>query len=96
MRDIFWGEFDTAELCGPNTIKGLAEAEFDRYKDDIEALTDLVMVINHKSWNHHDMGNDDMCSLYADLYYKYYEQAIEYLEKECRDKDLTYFIRTLD
>ena len=96
MRDIFWGEFDTAELCGPNTIKGLAEAEFDRYKDDVSCLTDLVMVINHKSWHHNDRGHDSLCELYADLYYKYYEKAINYLEAENREEDLTYLIRTLD
>lgn len=96
MRELFWTRFDLAEMCGKETIKGVAEASFDEYKDDIEGLTMLVMVINHKSWNHHDMGNDDLCSLYADLYYKYYEKAIELLEKEMRDKDLTYFIRTLD
>ena len=96
MREIFWGEFDTVELCGPATIRGLAEAEFDRYKDDAVSLTDLVMVINHKSWNHHDMGNENLCALYAELYYKYYEKVINFLDNEGREDDLTYFIRTLD
>ena len=96
MRELFWGRFDTAELCGSHTIKSVAEASFDEYRDNIEGLTMLVMVINHKSWMHHEIGNDNLCSLYADLYYEYYEKAIELLEKEMRDKDLTYFIRTLD
>lgn len=96
MRELFWERFDTAEMCGEATIKGVAEANFDVYKDDIEGLTMLVMVINHKSWNHHDMGNDKLCSLYADLYYKYYEKAIDYLEENNREEDLRYFIRTLD
>ena len=96
MRELFWQRFDLGELCGESTIKGIAEASYDEYKDDIEGLTMLVMVINHKSWHHHDIGNDKLCSLYADLYYEYYEKAINLLEKESRDKDLTYFIRTLD
>jgi len=93
MKELFWTRFDIAEICGKNTIKGVAEANFDEYKDDIEGLTMLVMVLNHKSWDHQ---NDDLCELYADLYYKYYEKAINYLEERNLDKELTYFIRTLD
>lgn len=77
-------------------IELVAEKEFDNYKDDIEKLTLLVMVINHISWYHHDDGNDELSQLYADLYYKYYEKAIDYLDSNGRDEDLTYFIRTLD
>ena len=96
MRETIWAQFDFAEVCGPNTIRGVAEADFDSYKDDIEWLTMLVMVINHKSWHHHDLGNEKLCELYAELYYKYYEKAINLLEAESRENDLTYFIRTLD
>ena len=96
MKELFWQRFDVAEMCGPETIKGVAEVSFDEYKDDIEGLTMLVMAINHKSWAHHDIGNEKLSNLYADLYYEYYEKAINLLEKESRDKDLTYFIRTLD
>ena len=96
MRELFWERFDLAELCGPETIKGTAEASFDEYKDDVKALTMLVMVINHKSWDHHERKNAELCSLYAELYYKYYEKAINYLEKQNSEDDITYFIRTLD
>lgn len=96
MRETIWNAFDIAELDGDNAIKELAEASFNKSKDMIEWLTMLVMVINHKSWHHHDLGNSNLCELYAELYYKYYEKAIDLLESESRDKDLTYFIRTLD
>lgn len=96
MKELFWQRLNVAEMCGPETIKGVAEVSFDEYKDDIEGLTMLVMAINHKSWAHHDIGNEKLSNLYADLYYEYYEKAINLLEKESRDKDLTYFIRTLD
>lgn len=96
MRELFWQRFDLAELGGENVIKDVAKVSFDEYKDKIEWLTMLVMVINHKSWNHHDIGNSKLCSLYADLYYKYYEKAIDYLDENNREEDLRYFIRTLD
>ena len=96
MRELFWQRFDLAEMCGKNTIVGVAESSFDEYKDDIEGLTWLVMVINHKSWVHHERGNSELCELYANLYYKYYEEAINYLEKKDNEDDIRYFIRTLD
>ena len=88
MKTIIWKQFDVAELCGKETIKGVAEADFDEYKDDIESLTALIMVINHKSWAHQA---DDLCDLYADLYYEYYEKAINYLNEQDRHEELTYF-----
>jgi len=96
MKEFFWQRFDLAEMCGKNTIIGVAEASFDEFKDDIEGLTMLVMVINHKSWDHHGRDNAGLSELYADLYYQYYEKAIEYLESKNRNDDLSYFIRTLD
>ena len=96
MRDFFWGEFDLAEISGSETIKDLAKKSYEKYKDDIVALTDLVMVINHKSWVWHDFHRDNLSELYANLYYEYYEKAINYLEKKDDQDDLTYFIRTLD
>ena len=96
MRDFFWGEFDLAEISGSETIKDLAKKSYEKYKDDIVALTDLVMVINHKSWAWHDFHRDNLSELYANLYYEYYEKAINYLEKKDDQDDLTYFIRTLD
>jgi len=96
MEELFWQRFRVAEMCGSETIKSVAEANFNEYKDDIEGLTMLVMTINHKSWAHHDMGNERLSNLYADLYYEYDEKAINYLEKKGNQEELTYFFRTLD
>lgn len=96
MKDFFWGEFDLAEISGSQKVKELAEILYHKYKDSAIDLTDLVMVINHKSWVWHDLQNNGWCEIYAELYYKYYEKAINYLESQSREDDLTYFIRTLD
>lgn len=96
MRETFWEAFDEAEEGGNATIITIANILYQRWRDSIHELTDLIMVINHKSWDHYQKRNVGFQELYTDLYYKYYEKAIEYLEKEHRDEDLTYFIRTLD
>ena len=96
MKETFWFEFDMAELYGEENIRELAAAAFDKWKVEPVILTDLVMVINHKSWDHYDKRNDKLSSLYADLYYEYYEKAINYLESKGNEDDLNYFFRTLD
>ena len=96
MKELIWSAFDAVEFEGVDAIKKFAEASFNKSKDMIEWLTMLVMVINHKSWDHYQKGNEGLQELYTDLYYEYYEKAINLLEKENRDEDLTYFIRTLD
>ena len=95
MREAFWRAFTDAENLSAQTVSTIASILFERWKDNIKDLTDLIMVINHKSWQHSDFGTE-LCDLYAELYYEYYEKAIDYLEKKGRDEDLTYFIRTLD
>lgn len=92
----FWQDFDVAELFGENAIKDTAKRAFDEWKDDIKYLTELIMVINHKCWDHYRKNMTAMSSLYSDLYYEYDEKAIEYLEKKGNKEDLQYYFRTLD
>ena len=96
MREEFWKAFDDAEELGEATVMVVADMAYLRWRNDIHELTDLIMVINHKSWSHHDCGNDRLSELYAELYYKYYDKAINYLDQNNREEELTYFIRTLD
>ena len=96
MREEFWHVFDEAEESGEPTVTVIASILYQRWRDSICDLTDLIMVINHKSWDHYQKGNDKFQELYTELYYEYYEKALDYLEKNNRDEELTYFIRTLD
>lgn len=96
MREEFWEAFDNAEEAGEATVITIARMLYLRWRDQIHELTDLVMVINHKSWDHYRRGDAAFQELYTDLYYEYYEKAINYLESNKRDEELSYFIRTLD
>ena len=96
MKEFFWEAFDDAEEAGNSTVIAIASILYQRWCDRIHELTDLVMVINHKSWDHYEKRNIGFQELYTDLYYEYYEKAINYMEKKGMDSELTYFIRTLD
>lgn len=92
----FWDDFSIAEPFGEDAIIDTANRAFKEWKDNYKYLTELIMVINHKSWYWHSRNNDDLSLFYADLYYKYDEMAIEHLEKNRPEEELTYYFKTLD
>ena len=91
----FWDDFSIAEKFGKNAIKDTAERVFKEWKHDYKYLTELIMVINHKCWEHNNT-NQVLSDLYGQLYYEYDEKAIRYLEQSKNQEGLTYYFRTLD
>ena len=94
-QTTFMQDFAAIEDLGEIEIKELAEKLFQLWKDDIVHLTELVMVINHRSWYWYEVNNE-LCNIYTELYYEYDEKAINYLESKGNEEDLSYFFRTLD
>lgn len=91
-----WAELDQLDMLGYGYVEQQAENLFRKYRDDIEKLTEWVMVINHKCWDFYEKHNSPASNFYSDLYYKYYEKAIDFLDMQNRKEDLSYFITTLD
>ena len=94
-QTTFMQDFAAIEDLGEVEINELAEKLFQLWKDDIVHLTELIMVINHRSWYWYNV-NDELCTIYTELYYKYDEKAINYLERKGNEDNLRYFFRTLD
>ena len=92
----FWDDFSMAELFSEAAIIDTADRVFKEWKDNYKYLTELIMVINHKSWYWYSRNNNDLSLLYEGLYYKYDEMAITYLEKNRPEEELTYYFKTLD
>ena len=92
----FWEDFTIAENFNAKAVEQTAKKAFDEWKDNYKYLTELIMVINHKCWEHYHRGNSKLSALYSDLYYKYDEMAINYLEKNFGEEEQLYFFRTLD
>lgn len=91
-KTTFWQDFSIADLFGESAIKdtyknGLAYAE-----SNYIYLTEFVMVLNHKIWQHYEQGNMTISRLYNDLWEKTSAMAQETL----KDDELSYYYRTLD
>jgi len=91
LESTFWEEFSISESYGPEGIKEHYQVVFDQWKDNLELLTELVLVLNWKisTW----FGVDDNIGLtYNDLWAK----TDAYALKNLKGDDLHYYLSTLD
>lgn len=96
FQTTFRTDFAIADSFGHEATKDTAARAFEEWKDNIIYLTELIMVINHRCWDWYHVGDVEMSALYSDLYYEYYEKAVDYLEEKGNKEDMSYFFRTLD
>ena len=88
----FYGDFTIADAFGAEAIIDTYKRAFAEWKDNIEYLTELTMVLNHKIWEHHRRENTALMVTYDTLWKKADEWCVSNLE----DKDLEYYLRITD
>ena len=94
-KTTFWDDFTIADAFGLAEIRDTFERSFRDWKHNVEYITELVMVLNHKAW-HWDGYNEEFMILYSRLYRQYNDLAYDYLEKYGTKEDLQYYFSTLD
>lgn len=87
----FFEDFGIAEYFGISAVKDTYKRAFDGWKHDYKYLTELVLVLNWKSWEH-AQKNPKLSQLYADLFYK----AKDYAYDTLKGDELSYFFHTID
>ena len=87
----FWMDFDIADRFGADAIKDTFCRAFTEWKRDYKYLTELVLVLNHKSWQWYER-NDEYCELYVSLY----EMAETYAVDNLKGQELKYFLEITD
>ena len=73
VETTFWGDLKVAIPFGIKAIKDTYNRALYTVKmidKDYKIFTELVMALNHLSWQMHDIGNYTLSDLFADLYYK--------------------------
>ena len=89
-QTTFYTDFSIADKFGVNAIKDTFERAFKEWKNNYIYLTELVMVMSWKSFEHE--RNYELCKLYSDLYYKSDKYAFDNLKGD----ELKYYIKTTD
>lgn len=90
-KTTFWEDFSIADKFGVNAVKDTFHRAFKEWKTNYEYLTELVVVLNWKIWEHYER-NETLAQLYNDLWIDADEYAMENLKGE----ELAYFYSTTD
>lgn len=90
-KTIFYDDFTIAERFGINAVKDTYKRAFEEWKTNVEYVTELVMVLNHKIW-HHYKTNIKLANVYNELY----DEANDWCWDNLKDDDLDYFYHTTD
>jgi len=94
----FYSDLSIAEWYNPDSIKKTYETVCKEWINDYKYFTEFVMCLNLKAWEHDARGNNNLSSLYSDLYYQamdlFYDhyKGNDKTDKEARD----YFFNTTD
>ena len=92
MDNTFLQDFTIADHFGLEAIQDTFNRAFEEWKGDYKMLTELVMVLNHKLWQHYEQGNESFAILYNDLW----QQADNYACNNLTGEELKYFCEVTD
>ena len=92
QKTTFWQDFSIADRFGADAVIDTFQRAFNCWKGTCIYLTELVLVLNRKCWQHYEDGNSELSELYGELFYKAQDYAYNHLIGE----DLNYFWRTTD
>lgn len=104
MKTTFWTDFNIADIFASaqdsfEPLEDTLKRAYDEWKDDKVYATELVMVLNWKSWEHvhDDIFADEIGRWYAEKYYEIKDKLIEYWSQDKTRKEwLDYLVRTID
>lgn len=87
----FWDDFSIADAFGVGAVKDTYKRAFNEWKTNYKYLTELVMVLNHKIWQHYQK-NETLATLYDTLW----READEWACDNLKGDELSYFYQTTD
>ena len=91
LTTTFWEDFTIADHFGADAIKDTFERAFNEWKGNFVYLTELVIVLNHKIWQHYQKND-----AYAELYNDLWEKADNYACNNLKGEELSHFYRITD
>ena len=91
MKTTFQSDFTIADHFGVSAVKDTFNRAFEEWKENYVYLTELVMVLNWKIWEHHE--HDDNL---AEVYNALWERADAYACDHLQGEELSYFYRVTD
>ena len=91
LTTTFWEDFTIADFFGEAAVEDTFKRAFEEWKNDYVYLTELVIVLNHKIWQHYET-NESLARVYDDLWVK----ADAYACRHLKGEELSFFYRITD
>lgn len=91
-KTTFWQDFSIADRFGLAAIKDTYKRAFEEWREDVEYAAELVVVLNHKIWQHYERG--DMRK--AELYDKFWKEADAWCYEHFTGEDARYYFMVTD
>lgn len=85
----FYMDFSIADHFGKAAIRDTYKRAVEAWINDYKMLTELVMVLNWKIWEHYEQ-HEEIAQLYQDMYMELNSWALDHLEGD----ELTYYYQT--
>ena len=90
-KTTFWMDFSIADKFGVKAVRDTYNRAVEGWRDNIVYLTELVLVLNHKIWQHYQ-SNEELAREYDELWRGLDGWCVENLTGE----DADYFYRITD
>jgi hypothetical protein len=91
-KTTFWQDFSIADIFGEHAIRDTYNRAKDEWASNTEYVTELVIVLNHKIWQHYEKNNHTIAKVYDELWRELHEYCLNTLKGD----DLRYYIQTTD
>lgn len=91
-KTTFWDDFTIADNFGAAAVEDTYKRAMESWKNDYIYLTELVMVLNHKIWQHYEAGNRELSKKYDECWRLADRYAVENLTGD----ELKYFFDVTD
>lgn len=88
----FASDFTIADRFGCKAVLDTFKRAFSEWKGDYRYLTDLVLVLNHKIWEHWEAKSLALAHTYDDIW----RTADAYAYNNLKGEELEYFVRLTD
>lgn len=92
FKTTFWMDFSIADKFGTDAIKDTYKRAFNEWKFDVVYITELVIVLNWKTFFWWENHNEEYFTLYDSLW----ARADRWCMKNLKGSDLDYYLRTTD
>ena len=85
-------DLSIAERFGIKAIGDTVKNLLISFNNNYKYLTELVMALNWKTWEHYESNHPTLQKLYTDMYYKMHNWCLDHL----KDEELEYYLDTTD